>query len=109
MTYVLTFIIGMCIVPGSFYVVGRLARRMGFTTRTLTIYGEKFVPIEKGAKVYGHFAMVGGQLHFTCIEENATYSEVHAAITDIRDHCQKQLDTQGKCPFNHLKTVTEKG
>ncbi len=53
--------------------------------------------------INGEFTYIGGKLHFICHTQNVSFIEVLAAITALRDECQRQIDNKTVCPF-HPKT-----
>jgi len=50
--------------------------------------------------IRGAFEVVDGVLSFNCSTKGVTFEEVEAAITKLRDECQRQLDNNHKCPFS---------
>ena len=41
-----------------------------------------------------------GKLSFTTHNNGVSFDEALAAITAVRDECQRQIDNKDKCPFS---------
>jgi len=58
-------------------------------------------PLYSDRKIlHGEFDYADGKLSFTCTTQNVSFDEVLAAITAMRDECQRQIDNQNLCPHH---------
>lgn len=88
-----TFIVGLSLSPLAFVLVSWIAKRKGYSTRTLTIYGEKFVPLEKGtASIITILDMQAKPENTTRAEYIATLQKLHTDIT-LRLAAMDAIDT----------------
>lgn len=55
--------------------------------------------VADGVPISGEFIYHKGRLDFICHNKDAKYSEVLAAITAVRNECQRQISNQDNCPF----------